>query len=136
MQTPAELIAETESAWANLMGIIDDVPAERLTESGACGRWSVKDIIGHLAFWDGFEADHVADRQAGLEVDWQRLNDEAEAMNAERPVVDLKAAMAANHTRLMAMLRADPDLDISTWRTLTHDHYAEHIAELRQWLAG
>ena len=41
-----------DASWDGWLAALDGVPAERLIEPGVCGDWSVKDLIGHVAYWD------------------------------------------------------------------------------------
>src|SRR5712692_2288812 len=45
----AVLIAALRASRAELEPVISHVPLERMTEPGACGSWSVKDVLAHLA---------------------------------------------------------------------------------------
>ncbi len=41
-----------EASWRELTEALAGIPEERLTEPGVAGEWSVKDLMGHIAFWD------------------------------------------------------------------------------------
>ncbi len=43
-----ELIARLSASRAELESVVSHVPPERMTEPGACGWWSVKDVLAHL----------------------------------------------------------------------------------------
>jgi hypothetical protein len=45
----AALLAALHASRAELESVISPVPPERMTEPGACGAWSVKDVLAHLA---------------------------------------------------------------------------------------
>ena len=44
-----ELLARLSASRAELESVVTHVPPERMTEPGACGTWSVKDVLAHLA---------------------------------------------------------------------------------------
>ncbi|MGH9174345.1 MAG: DinB family protein, partial [Vicinamibacterales bacterium] len=46
-------IERVETSWATLIEAIEGIPDARLTAAGAIGTWSVKDVLGHVAYWDG-----------------------------------------------------------------------------------
>jgi len=48
-QPKAVLIAALGASRAELESVVSQVPLERITEPGACGSWSVKDVLAHLA---------------------------------------------------------------------------------------
>ena len=41
------------------------VPERVRDEPGVCGSWSLKELMGHLAFWDGRVADRLAAAKGG-----------------------------------------------------------------------
>ncbi len=45
----AVLIAELGASRTELESVVSQVPLERMTEPGATGSWSVKDVLAHLA---------------------------------------------------------------------------------------
>jgi hypothetical protein len=45
----AALIAALRANRAELESVVSHVPPELMTEPGACGSWSVKDVFAHLA---------------------------------------------------------------------------------------
>ncbi len=45
----ATLITALRASRAELESVVSQVPLERITEPGACGSWSVKDVLAHLA---------------------------------------------------------------------------------------
>ncbi len=45
----AVLMAALGASRAELESVLSQVPLERMTEPGACGLWSVKDVLAHLA---------------------------------------------------------------------------------------
>lgn len=42
---------DEQADWETFLG---QVPAERLVQPGACGKWSIKDVMGHAAAWERF----------------------------------------------------------------------------------
>ena len=131
-----------DASWDDWLAALDGIPEERLTEPGVCGDWSVKDLIGHVAYWDD---DALADverimmgrGQAAGTVD--ERNAAAAATNATRSLDDLRAEMALTHETLVGVLRGlDPDdpRALRICREIAEDtweHYDEHAAEVRGW---
>src|SRR5688572_4503504 len=54
-EAPADvhaLLARIDEAWRQFFAALDDIPEDRLGDPGVIGDWSLKDLFGHLAFWD------------------------------------------------------------------------------------
>jgi hypothetical protein len=129
-------LAETAVAWERFIRLVDSVPLDRVDETGVCGDWSFKILIGHVAFWDGFEANRLAARGAFEEVDYQPLNDRNAVENVDRPFAELRAELDANHARAIAAIRQNPDVSVETVHELLDDHYDEHRQEIEAWLTS
>jgi len=137
-----EAIARIEQSWNELISVIDAVPADKLEESGISGAWSVKDLIGHVAFWDAQAIESVHRRAAGepaREVDWQAMNDREAAAIRTRSVETVKAELLQTHQELINVLKTLPPTDPMTADVCafipgdTYEHYDEHAAEIRSW---
>src|SRR5215471_2231280 len=61
----AVLIAELGASRAELELVITQVPPERMTEPGACGSWSVKAVLAHLAVENDWLALQLERRHVG-----------------------------------------------------------------------
>src|SRR5262249_37485965 len=131
-----EIFAQLDTSWANLTQAIAGAPADRFAEPCVCGDWSLKDVLGHVAFWDRFGAESAQRELAGQpkdgEHDWQRLNDQDHAAkanwDADRILTELDAAHAAFLDAYRALPNLGPDHVKEDW-----EHYDEHAAEIRAW---
>ncbi len=137
-----ETLAKIDRSWTQLTGVIDGVPAHRLEEAGVSGEWSVKDLIGHVAFWDGQAIESIHRRAAGepaREVDWQAMNDREAAAIRTRPVENVKSQLLQTHQELRTLLQTLPPTDPITADVCafipdnTYEHYDEHAAQIRTW---
>jgi len=144
--TPTLSVEETrqkiEAGWGAWLETLRGIPDDRLTEPGACGAWSVKDLIGHVAFWDADAIQDVGAHLGGIpraEEDVDALNAHVAAANAARGVEELRAEMEWTHAAAVALLAAlapdDPraraacrEIAVDTW-----EHYDEHAAQVRAW---
>jgi len=137
-------LAQIETSWNNLQQALADIPEDRLTQPGAVGEdWSVKDLIGHIAFWDE-QAVIVAERRIAGEpdrqVDWQAINEREAAARAGRSLADVQAEMRQAHERVLETVRRSaqlaPDLALGVCGCLagdTWEHYEDHAADVRAW---
>jgi hypothetical protein len=48
----AQIIAALKSSRANFMAAIGGLTPDQLLRPGACGLWSVKDVMAHLTAWE------------------------------------------------------------------------------------
>jgi hypothetical protein len=127
--------AAFDKAWTRFAAAVDRFPAARVEEAGPDGSWSVKQIAGHVAYWDGFEADNLPRRHEMPEVDWEAMNDANIADLAGRGYAAVLTELDANHRRLANAMRQPHQLEPDHLRELTCDHYDEHAAELEARLA-
>jgi hypothetical protein len=122
MSTPLE---QVNASWQQFMQAIDGIPEERMTEPGVVGDWSVKDALAHVAYWD----DPDLPDSGG---DWQPINEREAANRANWSLADVRRNLEETHERLLAALRAKPDIDPEQVRG-DWEHYDEHAAEIRAW---
>lgn len=131
-----------ERSWHGLLDALDGIPADRLAEPGAVGDWSVKDVIGHIAFWDEQAVVAAHREMAGepaLQVDWQAMNEREAAANRDRTAVEQRAKLDRAHAEVVALLRAVPRLDprsiglCGCLQEDTYEHYDAHAADIRAW---
>ncbi len=133
-----------EQSWRGLTDALAGVPAAHLDEAGAVGEWSVKDVMGHVAFWDE-QAVAAGERllrgEPAVEVDWQAINEREAAAAAGRSAAEQRAAMDRAHAAVLALLRQTPPSDprflglCGCLRGDTFEHYDEHAADIRAWRA-
>jgi hypothetical protein len=129
-----EEILRSETAWGRLLSAIGRVPIDRTEEPGVCGDWSLKSLLGHIAYWDEFETEHISHRTELGEVDWEPINAAHERAVEGRTYADVLVEMKETHERLMRHIDTLRDLDPALVRELTHDHYVEHGDQIICWL--
>ena len=139
----AVALERLERSWRNLTEALDGIPEERLAEPGAVGAWSVKDVMGHLAFWDEqalLAAErHLAGQPPVVVPDVQAMNEREAAARAGRTVAEQRAEMERAHGLIVALLETRPPLDPSAaglcgcLEESTYQHYDEHAGQIRAW---
>src|SRR5438552_16603438 len=83
----AVLIATLSASRAELESVLSQVPPERMTEPGACGSWSVKDVLAHLAVendWLALQLERRARREVPVPEELQRVQELGLADNEKR----------------------------------------------------
>ena len=83
----AVLLAELGASRAELESVLSHVPPERMTEPGACGSWSVKDVLAHLAVendWLALQLERRARGEGPSSEELQRIQELRLAENQTR----------------------------------------------------
>jgi uncharacterized protein (TIGR03083 family) len=158
MEQPAtkdELLEQIRSSRAALEEVVAEVGEARLTEPGATGHWSVKDVLAHIAVghdWAATQLERIARgegpdpaelqqiREAGL-FDQERRNAYYYEQNRGRDPADVLAWWRQACQRYVTALEALPEplLWQPAWwtgarllgRTLDPGHDREHAEGIR-----
>jgi uncharacterized protein (TIGR03083 family) len=129
---------QLDRGWDELLAVVDDVPAARLAEPGVAGDWSVKDLLGHIAFWEGRAVARLKRRAAGEpdppSQDYEPINQREHALRRDWSAAQVREELTETHAQLLAALDAQPDFDPDELSGNTWEHYAEHVADIRAWL--
>ncbi|HEY7021031.1 MAG TPA: DinB family protein [Ktedonobacterales bacterium] len=163
-----ELLARIADGWAILHQRIAPLSSAQLTASGPDGGWSVKDHLAHLATWEGMlitllegKPIPTAFGMSRAEYDALESTDALNAVIAEQhkgfSLDEVMRRSEETHTRLVALIGALPDEDLSKPITFfqpddpdgpderpvlvkiigdTYGHYAEHLPWIEAILAG
>jgi hypothetical protein len=144
-QPPAdvhELLRRINDGWSDFLDAIDGIPDERMAEPGVAGEWSVKNLLGHIAFWEDRATSHIERALAGLpdeESDEvvEGLNAADHAARQDRTLSEERAALHRAHAAVIELLESVESLDAAdldeaiSWDT--YRHYAEHVPDIREW---
>ena len=134
--TKDEILRQIDESWAALNAALDGIPESALARPGVCGNWSITDLLGHIAFWDRQALEEARRRAAGeapRRLDWQAMNEENAAANAQRDLADLKAEFDSVHAELVSTLGSLETLYPESIKVDTWEHYDEHAADIRGW---
>jgi hypothetical protein len=149
-----------QASRATLDTLVQGLDATTLTTPGVEGQWSVKDILGHIAAWEArltvwLEAALRGERADRPEpgVTWDAmdaLNEQTYRANRDRPLAEVQQAAQTTYTRVLqtveaclrqlgpaALEQAPADETPLTLQIAanTFEHYDEHLANIRAWLA-
>jgi hypothetical protein len=148
----AAVTRQLDEAWSELREAVDSIPEDRLEERGVVDDWSVKDILGHIAFWSGRAARHLDLIAAGRDEeltgpDGQQEIDEWNSREwsarKDASLAEVRREWTGNHEAARRALASFPDekLDEPLWdHTVlfgfgadTFAHYKEHTQHIRDW---
>jgi hypothetical protein len=149
----AHLLSMIQSARTDWEMLLASIPQAWMTEPGAAGEWSVKDVVAHIA-WGERESLGVAQAHAlvGSEL-WQLSEDERNAavfeQNRDRELQEVLADSQEIFHRYLDVVGALSEEDLNDpsrfvgmpegwrpWRILYDPgHYAAHADGIRVWLA-
>lgn len=160
--TREEALARFDAARREHQVFLASIPRERMTEPGATGPWSVKDVIAHVTAWRSRTIDRLEAAAAGRpepSPPWPPELEEDDPINAwfyeqhrDDPLNDVLSAWDASFDRLRAVFVSLPDeamydpayfpwtegtalINVIPGGFLGHFR-EEHEPVLRAWLAG
>lgn len=153
MPSKDDATRELERHWAELRFVIESVPDEEIVQPGVIEEWSVKDIVGHIAFWaDRGAATLRASNSGSLEGliwgegetwvdDWNVRESQA---RRDRPYTEIRGEWLKSHEAARQALEAATDETLNTpfrGHTVadfyigdTYTHYKEHAEQINAWL--
>jgi hypothetical protein len=158
--TKAKILDDLYSARAEWDALMLEIGEERMTEAGACGYWSVKDVMAHLTnytrwFRNAAQA-HVRGEPLPMDgTEMMALEDKNQTYYNKTKHLSLAETQADSKEvfdSLMAILETQPEefftepilflgapAPIIVWQPLRSEiskHTRDHIGWLREWLAA
>lgn len=139
------ILAEIETQWNRLAGLVAQVPAHLMEGPAVVGTWSVKDLLGHITTWESETMDNV---QSFLDphrgdmrsyADPDSFNEEAAQWKRVLPLSEVTRDLEETHARLIQFLNSLPEAAFQheeVFRRIkldTYDHYQEHAETLSAW---
>ena len=148
-----ELFQRITEGRRELEGLLGSIPAERMQEPVLTNGWSVKDLFGHLGFWEeralamyrwlnGGSVPVPDPRTATTD----GLNARAYTRNRERSLANLIQSEKSAFQAVLELIKTAPEPDLFdpqryAWAEgkafvewiagNTYDHYEEHMPDLR-----
>jgi hypothetical protein len=140
-----KLLLRIEKAWRELADSYTGLTDAELTEPGASGDWSVKDVIAHVTTWEKEALQHLPTVARGGRppryasvggID--AFNARAFAQNRDLPLQAVLERSKGVHARLVAYVAsveperlANRERFVSRLRLDTYGHYRIHSAAIR-----
>jgi hypothetical protein len=159
--TKDKLLDELRSARVQWERLISELDKHTMTQAGAVGDWSVKDVIAHCSSYAQW---HVNALQAHLRGEPPSLEGTAYATeyksidernqldferNQHRPLGDVLAEFRQVFQQLIESVEVEPETflvepqtfegvpePVLMWKQLEHvcDHYSDHLLSIRAWV--
>ena len=135
----SDLIAKIEQGYVASRAVVEALPAERWDEALPSG-WTLKEMVGHLAYWEGSVPTFVTSARAGEapedcgDVDEQNAKAAADARALTRE--DVLARWADAHRSVLDAANALTEDELASGRIVdkfdseTYGHYPAHYADL------
>jgi hypothetical protein len=148
--TTEQLLRRLDAAWAAFEDSWAGLTEEELLAPGVTGRWSVRDIVAHVTWWDEEALKHLPlIREGGQPPRYSVTYGGIDAFNAlmterrrQLSLADVLRQHADVHTRLVEYIRSVPAELVATetrfrrrLRLDTFGHYPIHERAIRAWRA-
>lgn len=149
-----------QSGRKALQETLEGMSAAQMTEPGVESDWSVKDILVHIAVWEGMMVGWVEESLRGEIPDrpppgktWDDLdglNAQIYVDNKDKALDEVRWDFQASHQRALRMVQAMPEEDLldprrfewlqgdPMWHLVAANtwwHYKEHHEAISDWLA-
>lgn len=153
MAVKTEVHRELERAWSDLSALVESVPEEDREKPGVVDGWTLKDLLGHIAFWSGRAAetlrcacsDRLEDVPIGEGDSWvDEWNEREYSLRKDRSFTEVRTEFLRNYMEANACLDEAPEEKInaklrgnevaSYFADDTYLHYREHAEHIRGWL--
>ncbi len=149
--TLLKTLTETRAAWEALLAQIDE---EQMLKPGAAGKWSVKDVIAHVASGERELVPVLRTHVLAGDL-WNLSDDERNEIeyqqHKDRPLHDIVNEERQAYTALLEVVQTLSDQDLhdphrfknmpQEWRPWqliagnSFKHYEDHMPSIREWLA-
>lgn len=137
-----EMLRREDEAWRRFAETVRAVPADRRDVEGVVPGWTVHDLVWHVGYWAGYAAD-VIDRDRAGEAELEPADSDLEeteilAMGRRMSWDEVVGRAEQQHDRVRAAFSSSPDpgdTAVGWFRDDTFDHYDEHTAEIRAFVA-
>jgi hypothetical protein len=134
---------DLKKSHVEILEAIENLKEEEISRRETIGKWSVRDVILHIAMWDGEVLKALAVWRLGHDYDWSyakdylRFNDFWLDVAGHLSVGQVLRLFNLIHSALVTEVAAIPDEiwnkrgGVPQWLLdITVDHYKEHIPKL------
>ena len=147
-----EIEREMVHAWEALGSAVDSFSETEIEQPGVIEGWSVKDLLGHIAFWAGKAAADLEAIAGGKPEDVavpggqkavDEWNERERQARAGRPLADIREEWLESFQKAMDALAGFPadrlqekvkgSTVLDRFAGDTYEHYREHFGDLSAW---
>ncbi len=147
-----EIKRELQEAWEALESAVQSFSSEEMERPGVVGSWSMKDLLGHIAFWTNQATQNLqlvasgrgdTVRRPGNERTTAEWNERERQLRRDRPVETVRREWLESFEEVRGALESLPaemledDVGGRTVASLfaedTSEHYREHVEHVRAW---
>ena len=135
--------AAVDDAWRSFKRTLEPLTSEDMEVPGACGDWSVKDVMTHIAAWETRATASLIAGLPGPEPEHSGAFDEAERQRyKDMDVAETTTRLEATHRALRDAIDASSPELFTSGSPLRRElddgtvlHYDEHADGIRVWYA-
>lgn len=150
--TKAQAERELEEAWEEQKAVVDSFSPDELERPGVVGHWSMKDLVGHVAFWTEQATENLRlvtlgkgeeIRRPGDERTTAAWNERERQFREHRPLAAIREEWLKSFEEVRQALRdlrpERLEQEVGGRRVLelfaedTYEHYREHLEDMRAW---
>ncbi len=150
--TRSDLDRLAVESWDKLRAEVDRFSDAEMEQAGVVGDWSLKDLLGHIAFWAAFMAGNLRAiaagredelRSPGAETTVDEWNDREWRLRRDLPLAAIRAEWLASFESARKALTGVPEAklhdkiqDRSPAEWFAGDmfgHFEEHLRQIRAW---
>jgi uncharacterized protein (TIGR03083 family) len=153
LTSKADVLSALDHSWSELRGLVDSMSETEMSEPGVVEEWSVKDLLGHVAFWANRAANTLTEVAAGRgdrvpgtesQAETDEWNAREAAARKGKTLPELRQEFLQAHEAASVALEQFPEekLDepfkertvVFSFGADTFAHYQEHASQIRTWL--
>ena len=153
MTTRSDVLRSLDHSWDELRDVIDSMSEPEMVEQGVVEDWSIKDLLGHMAFWADRAVNTLTEVKAGRgaqvpgpenETELDEWNARESAAREGKNLTQLREDWERAHRAARAAIQEFPEdmLDepfkdhtvVFSFGADTFAHYQEHASQIRAWL--
>jgi len=135
--------AAVDDAWRSFKRTLEPLTSEDMEVPGACGDWSVKDVMTHIAAWEIRATSALIAGLPSSELEQSDAFDEIEGQHyKDMDVADTTTHLEATHRALRDAIDASSPELFTSGSALRRElddgtvlHYDEHADGIRVWYA-
>jgi hypothetical protein len=147
-----KLHRELEQAWGDLCAVVESVSKADRERPGVVESWTLKDLLGHVAFWSGraaetlrcVGADRLDDIPFGEGANWtDEWNEREYKVRKDHTFTEVRTEFLRNYKEANSSLDDTPEEKLSVklrgqevadyFVGDTTEHYREHAVHIREW---